>query len=50
MNEMQDYLKAELFAQVEEIQQATQNTASNQLQVVLQSALQNTFLVYEGSL
>jgi hypothetical protein len=50
MNEMQDYLKAELCAQIEELRQTTPNAASNQLQVVLQSALQNTFLVYEGSL
>jgi hypothetical protein len=50
MNEMQDYLKAELCAQVEELRQTKPNAASNQLQVVLQSALQNTFLVYEGAL
>ncbi len=50
MNEMQDYLKAELCTQVEELRQTTPNAASNQLQAVLQSALQNTFLVYEGSL
>lgn len=50
MNEMQDYLKAELCAQVEELRQTTPNAASNQLQVVFQNALQNTFFVYEGSL
>jgi len=50
MNEMQDYLKAELSAQIEELRQTAPNAASNQLQVVLQSAGQNTFLVYEGSL
>lgn len=50
MNEMHDYLKAELCTQVEELRKTTPNAASNQLQVVLQSALQNTFLVYEGSL
>jgi len=50
MNEMQDYLKAELSAQVEALRQKTPDAASNQLHIVLQSALQNTFLVYEGSL
>ena len=50
MNEMQDYLKAELCAQVEVFREKTPNAASNKLQSVLQSAVQNTFLVYEGSL
>lgn len=50
MNEMLDYLKAELYTQIEELRQTTPNAASTQLQIVLQSALQNTFLVYEGSL
>lgn len=50
MNEMQDYLKAELRAQIEALREKTSNAASNELQSVLQSALQNTFLVYEGSL
>lgn len=50
MNEMQAYLKAELSVQIEHIRQGTQNAALNQLQVVLRTALENTFLVYEGSL
>ena len=50
MNEMQDYLQAELCAQVEKLRQTTPNPASQQLHVLLQSALENTFLVYEGAL
>lgn len=50
MNEMQDYLKAELGAQIQELRQNTPHARSNQLQAILQKALQNTFLVYEGSL
>jgi len=50
MNEMQDYLKAELCTQIEELRHVTPNATSNELQSVLQSAVQNTFLVYEGAL
>lgn len=50
MNEMQDYLKAELCAQIEELRRSKPNVGSSQLQTVLQSAVQNTFLVYEGAL
>ena len=50
MNEMRDYLKAELRAQIEALRADTPNAASGQLQSILQSALQNTFAVYEGSI
>ncbi len=50
MNEMQDYLKAELFTQIEGLRHKKPNATSNELQSVLQSAVQNTFLVYEGAL
>jgi hypothetical protein len=50
MNEMRDYLKAELRAQIEVLRNDTPNAASGQLQSILQSALQNTFEVYEGSI
>lgn len=50
MNEMQDYLKAELRAQVEELRAKTPNPGSGQLRSILQSALQHTFAVYEGSI
>lgn len=50
MNEMQDYLKAELGAQVEALRAKTPNASSGELQSILQTALQNTFAVYEGSL
>lgn len=48
--EMQEYLDSEIFAQVERLRQTTPHASSNQLQAILQKALQNTFLVYEGSL
>ena len=50
MNEMRDYLKAELRVQIEALRTDTPNAASGQLQSILQSALQNTFTVYEGSI
>lgn len=50
MNEILDYLKAELHAQIEVLRTATPNAESGQLQVILQKALENTFAVYEGSL
>lgn len=50
MNEMQDYLKAELSIQIETLRKTTPNAVSKQLQTVLQTAVENTFLVYEGSL
>ncbi|MEI8120442.1 MAG: Qat anti-phage system associated protein QatB [bacterium] len=50
MNEMQDYLKAEIRAQIEAVRAKTPNAGSGQLQFVLQTALQNTFAVYEGSI
>lgn len=50
MNEMQEYLKAELFAQIEELRKTTQNPPSEQLHALLQDAVQNTFLVYEGAI
>ena len=50
MNEMLDYLKAELHAQIEVLRTETSHTESGQLQSILQKALENTFAVYEGSL
>ena len=50
MNEMQDYLKAELYAQIEVLRTQTPNAGVGQLQSILKNALQNTFAVYEGSI
>lgn len=50
MNEMQDYLKAELYAQIEVLRTQTPNAGAGQLQSILKNALQNTFAVYEGSI
>ena len=50
MNEMQDYLKAELSTHITRLRKEAPNPASKQLQTVLQNAVENTFSVYEGSL
>ena len=50
MNEMQDYLQAELSTHIERLRTQTPNAVSQQLQTVLQTAIENTFAVYEGSL
>ena len=50
MNEMQNYLKAELQAQIRNVRGEKSNVGSDQLQSILQNALQNTFVVYEGSI
>ncbi len=50
MKEMRDYLKAELSAQVEALRSDAAHATSAQLQSILQSALENTFAVYEGSI
>jgi len=50
MNEMHGYLEAEIYTQVEKLRQTNQNATSNQLNTILQDALKNTFLVYEGAL
>ncbi len=50
MKEMRDYLKAELSAQVEPLRSDASHATSSQLQSILQSALENTFAVYEGSI
>lgn len=50
MNEMQEYLKAELTVQVEKLRQRTSSAVSSDLQKVLETAVKNTFVVYEGSL
>lgn len=50
MNEMHEYLEAEIYVQLEKLRESDLNANSNQLQIILQSALRNTFLVYEGTL
>lgn len=50
MNEMQDYLKADLGAQVERLREDTPNATSSQLRSILERALANTFAVYEGEI
>lgn len=50
MNEMRDYLKAELSAQVEALRPDAAHATSARLQSILQGAIENTFAVYEGSI
>lgn len=50
MNEMREYLKSEVSAQVKALRAENPNPNSGQMESVLQDALQNTFFVYEGSL
>lgn len=50
MKEMRDYLKAELYTQIEVMRTNKPKTASGKLQSILQNALQSTFAVYEGSI
>lgn len=51
MKEMRDYLKAEVITQVEHLRQlAPTAAATDQLRTILQTALRNTFSVYEGSI
>jgi hypothetical protein len=50
MKEMQKYLKAEISVQTEKLRKNEKRIALNQLQTILQSAIKNTFIVYEGSL
>jgi hypothetical protein len=50
MKEMRDYLKAEITAQIETLRSDASPASSGQLQYLLQSALENTFVVYEGSI
>ena len=50
INDMRDYLKAELSAQMRSLRQANGNPSSRQLESMMQQALQNTFSVYEEAL
>lgn len=50
MNDMRDYLKAEITTQLGALRQGTSNPTPKQLESIMQQALQNTFTVYEGTL
>jgi len=50
MKEMRDYLKAEITVQVEALRSAASPASFGQLQSVLQSAIENTFAVYERAI
>lgn len=50
MNEMREFLEAEIFAQVQKLRVTAPQPSSAQLRGLLQRAVQNTFLVCEGEL
>jgi hypothetical protein len=50
VKEIQNYLQAEIKAQIEGLRVGTTSAGSEQLQSILQNALKNTFTVYEGSI
>ena len=47
MNEMQEYLKAEIIVQIEELRNANEDFAPTALQKILKDAVESTFIVYE---
>lgn len=50
MNEMREYLKSEVSAQMRLLREANANPNPRELESLMQEALKNTFSVYEGSL
>ena len=50
LNEMRDYLKAEIHSQIMKLRQETPNLGADQLQKIMQNTLKNTFAVYEGEI
>jgi len=50
MNEMQEYLKADLGTQIERLKAHVQDASSSQLQAIMRQAIENTFSVYEGAI
>lgn len=50
LNDMRDYLKAELSAQMRALQNKSKNPTTKQLEALMQNAIQNTFYVYEEEL
>jgi hypothetical protein len=50
LNDMRDYLKAELSAQMRSLQMKSKNPTTKQLEALMQDAIQNTFYVYEEEL
>ena len=49
-NEMRDYIRSEVIAQIRPLRIAVQNPTPSQLEHILQDALQNTFAVFESVL
>ncbi len=50
LNEMRDYLKADLSEQIDKLWKISDNPSQSQLDQVLRSAVERTFEVYEGEL
>lgn len=48
--EMREYLKADIGAQIEQLRTQEASVTTRQFHIILQSALTNTFSIYEGAL
>ena len=48
LNEMRDYLRADLSVQIEKLWSLSANPTRSQLDQILRSAIQRTFKIYEG--
>ncbi|MFA5197753.1 MAG: Qat anti-phage system associated protein QatB [Patescibacteria group bacterium] len=50
VNEMGEYMRAEIAAQIRQLREGNANLDSRQMATVIQEALANTFSVYEGAI
>lgn len=50
MNDMRDYLKADISAQIERTRENLTNVTTDRLQTILRNAIENTFKVYEEAI
>ena len=50
VNEMGEYMRAEISAQIRQLREGNSNPDSKQMVAVIQEALANTFKVYEGAI
>jgi hypothetical protein len=50
VNEMREYLRADLSVQIESLWKSAANPSQSELDRVLRTAVQRTFEVYEGEL
>ncbi|HCB3284236.1 TPA: hypothetical protein MYU74_005450, partial [Klebsiella pneumoniae] len=50
INMMRKYLQSEISEQISELKKAVPNPSTKQFQKIMDKALENTFIVYEGAL